>query len=124
MQKFSRQRAEVLEVVRENLIHPTADEVYQLAREKNPTISLGTVYRNLNNLAEEGEIKKIPMPDGKCRFDGNTNEHYHAICQGCGRVTDFDFDLSALRENLKSQNMFDLKGYEFVAYGMCGDCLK
>ncbi len=122
MQKFSRQRAEVLEVVRENLIHPTADEVYHLAREKNPHISLGTVYRNLNNLADDGEILKIHMPDGKCRFDGNIHEHYHAICQGCGRVTDFDFDLSALRGNLKSQNMFDLKGYEFVAYGMCGEC--
>lgn len=124
MKKFSKQRQEVLKTVRENLIHPTADEVYRLTREKDPSISLGTVYRNLNGLAEEGEIRRLPMPDGKCRFDGRTDDHCHAICRSCGKVIDFSVDLSTLGCKLKEENQFRLSGYEFVAYGFCAECQK
>ena len=58
-------------------MHPTADMVYLHVKETFPNISLGTVYRNLNLLADMGEIIKIPTPDGADRFDGCTKPHYH-----------------------------------------------
>ena len=68
--------------------------VYLHVKEEFPNISLGTVYRNLNLLADIGEITKIPTPDGGDRFDGRTDSHYHVICSGCGNV--FDLELSGL----------------------------
>ena len=57
-----------------------------------PRISLGTVYRNLNLLADIGEITKITTPDGGDRFDAVTNPHYHVICTSCGRVIDLEME--------------------------------
>src|SRR5262249_59374589 len=68
--------------------HPTADWVYRQARRRLPRISLGTVYRNLKRLAEEGLIREIHAGGHPARFDGNTGRHYHIRCLGCGRVND------------------------------------
>ena len=84
--KYSKQRASILEYLSGTHSHPTADMVYLHVKEEFPNISLGTVYRNLNLLADIGEITKIPTPDGGDRFDGRTDSHYHVICSGCGNV--------------------------------------
>ena len=76
---YSKQRELVLQAVLENPIHPTADGVYQQVRQQNPRISLGTVYRNLNFLAEMGMIRKISMPVGSDRFDGRLDQHDHMV---------------------------------------------
>ena len=93
---YSKQRELILQTVLQNPIHPTADQVYNQVRRQNPKISLGTVYRNLNFLAEMGKIKKISMPVGSDRFDGRLDEHYHAACACCGQV--FDLEWEALRQ--------------------------
>jgi len=58
-----------------NYSHPTADEVYEMARKGNPNISRGTVYRNLNLLAENGEIARLNMPIGPDHYDCQTPHH-------------------------------------------------
>lgn len=90
--KFSRQRAAIKEFLLQTKEHPTADIVYLNIRKYHPNISLGTVYRNLNLLAEQGEILKINCSDGSDRFDGNPNPHYHFICKDCGRVLDLEME--------------------------------
>ena len=94
--KYSKQRELILQTVTQNPIHPTADAVYEQVRRENPKISLGTVYRNLNFLSELGILRKIPMPVGSDRFDGRLDEHYHMICDCCGRV--FDVECDSLQE--------------------------
>jgi Fur family transcriptional regulator, ferric uptake regulator len=84
--RMTSQRRIILEELRKTKTHPTADELYVVARKRLPKISLGTVYRNLDQLAESGEILKLEMCGCQKRFDGNTHEHFHARCQGCGRV--------------------------------------
>ena len=64
--KYSRQRELILETVMENPVHPTADTVYAMVREQEPNISLGTVYRNLNLLAEQGILRRIPIRTTIC----------------------------------------------------------
>ena len=71
--KYSRQRESILQYLSATHSHPTADMVYMHVKEEFPNISLGTVYRNLNLLADIGEIIKIPTPDGGDRFDGISN---------------------------------------------------
>ena len=82
----------VLNAVKGMKSHPTADQVYNLISKDYPSIGKGTVYRNLNILAESGEIKKIEIPDGADRFDFNTSEHYHSQCIECKSVFDVNFD--------------------------------
>ena len=70
--KYSRQRASIKKYLMSTTEHPTADTVYLHVREEFPHISLGTVYRNLNLLADTGEAVKISTPNGGDRFDGCT----------------------------------------------------
>ena len=80
------------ELIRNNLTHrtdhPTADMVYQSIREELPNISLGTVYRNLRFLVDQGDALSLKLGDGKEHFDGNVNPHFHFICTQCGCVDD------------------------------------
>lgn len=120
---YSRQRELVLQAVLEHPVHPTANTVYQLARRKDPKISLGTVYRNLNFLSEMGLLRKISMPVGSDRFDGRLDEHYHMACTCCGRV--FDVECEALRgfdrEILAGQG-FEVREHHLLLTGVCREC--
>lgn len=82
------QRKLILDLMTENYTHPTADEIYELAREREPRISRGTVYRNLGFLCESGEILKINVPDGADHYDSTLREHYHFCCKNCGKMWD------------------------------------
>ena len=105
--------------------HPTADAIYRLVIQHYPSISRGTVYRNLNVLAEQGMIAKIHLPDGLDHFDCHTNKHYHMRCTQCGKV--FDINLPELEERINQVNSpdgFVLEGHDIVFTGRCPDCNK
>ena len=86
--KHSRQRDSILQFLMTRKDHPTADIIYMNVRQRNPSISLGTVYRNLTLLAENGEIKRLNMGDGVDHFDADTSPHYHLFCEKCGGVVE------------------------------------
>ena len=84
------QRRLVLETVHE-LMHPDAEQVYERVAAKKPNISKATVYRNLNLLAEEGEIGRVRTAAGADRFDRDAYRHCHFRCRACGKVFDAPF---------------------------------
>lgn len=86
--RMTRQRMVILEELKKVRTHPTADELYALVRARLPRISLGTVYRNLDFLAENGEILKLEAAGSIRRFDGDLRPHQHIRCTLCGRVGD------------------------------------
>ncbi len=86
--RMTKQRSIILEELRKTKTHPTADELYGIVRKHMPRISLGTVYRNLDLLAETGEIIKLESAGSIKRFDGDTSWHQHVRCVHCGRVGD------------------------------------
>ncbi len=88
IQRRSVQRDAVLAAVSQEGFHPTADDVLAKVREDLPNVSLGTVYRNLDQLCEAGIIWKLPVSDGPCRYEGNPERHLHAMCPLCGSVRD------------------------------------
>ena len=89
-QRYSQQRERIYQAVRDSREHPTAQMVYDALREESPKLSLGTVYRDLNQLAEAGELSRIALPDGSCRFDGTLHGHSHIVCERCGAVEDVE----------------------------------
>ena len=127
---YSRQRNVIMEIMKNTYAHPTADEVYEQAVKKMPGMGIATVYRNLNQLAEAGEIVRIPIEDGKDRFDGQLEPHYHMLCKECGSLVDLHSDSEEI-EKLKSimAEAFKLKpdDIEFapiVLRGICDKCSK
>ena len=86
--KYSRQRESILNALNEKLDHPTAEMVYNCVKQEQPNISLGTVYRNLNQLVEQGTLRRIATPVSGDRFDIRVDPHAHLLCTCCGRVLD------------------------------------
>lgn len=124
VRKFSRQRQSILEYLMQTTAHPTAETVYLHVREQYPNISLGTVYRNLNLLAEEGKIVRLTY-GGSERFDGNLKPHNHFICKTCGNV--LDLEISSLEHiNTLAGVGFGgrVEGHIIYFYGVCEECLK
>lgn len=125
--KFSRQRAAILSFLQSRKDHPTAELVYSNVKEDFPNISLGTVYRNLNQLAKAGMIAKHSFGDlGIDHFDYNTNPHQHFVCSCCSAVIDLPMeenDFSFIDE--KAAKGFDglIQGHRLYFCGICRDCL-
>ena len=86
--RYSHQRELILNAVKRVKTHPTADMVYDSLRAENPSLSLGTVYRNLNLLALNGDITPIYTGDNKVHYDGDTKPHCHFVCKGCNKIID------------------------------------
>lgn len=124
MAKYSRQRECILKNLQSRRDHPTADMVYESVQVEEPNISLGTVYRNLSFLAENGQILKISTGIGPDHFDGFTEAHNHFVCRKCGRVLDLDYvaDEKIIADASKNFNG-EIKGYDLQFYGICEDCL-
>lgn len=123
--KYSKQRELVLKTLRENVIHPTADEVYQLARKEMPELSLATVYRNLNQLAGLGMIRKIEGLNGSVHYDHNLCNHYHFICTKCNKVYDVPYDIApGLADQVTAKTGLNVESYDISFKGICPDCIK
>lgn len=121
----TKQKELVLNAVNCLMCHATADEVYSYIKEKYPSISKGTVYRNLNVLAEEGKIKRIELPNEADRFDHTVDSHYHIKCIKCGKVYDVRRDdiLNPI-DLVKNKNGFDYMDCNIVFKGICPNCKK
>ena len=124
MAKYSRHRECILKNLQSRRDHPTADMVYESVQVEEPNISLGTVYRNLSFLAENGQILKISTGIGPDHFDGFTEAHNHFVCRKCGRVLDLDYvaDEKIIADASKNFNG-EIEGYDLQFYGTCEDCL-
>ena len=120
--RYSRQREIVYGVLNGNKTHPTADAVYETAREKEPNISLGTVYRNLKMLADEGKIITLETRDKKIHYDADVSLHEHFLCDECGKIYDL-FRVTDGRDKLAEEG-FLVTDAKTIYYGICPECLK
>jgi Fur family ferric uptake transcriptional regulator len=102
--------------------HPTADEVYTAVKKDLPAISLATVYRNLNQLAEQGVILKLDV-NGEFRFDGDVCNHQHCVCRKCGRISDvFQKDISDYALSRLKVRGFRPECVGVMFKGLCNSC--
>lgn len=117
------QRTLILETIRNLKNHPTADEVYETIVNDHPNISRGTVYRNLNQLSEDGIIKRIPIPGAAEHFDHLVHNHYHARCLDCGNIYDVQMEnLPVLEDLITDKKGFVFTGYDILFKGTCHHC--
>ncbi len=123
MKNFSRQREEIIRVLRSTDTHPTAAWVYSKVKEAIPNISLGTVYRNLAALSVSGEILSLSVGDGFEHFDGNAAPHAHLHCRSCGKIFDAPVHGDPLADIARA-NGFEPETSIYIEYGVCEKCKK
>lgn len=121
MRNYSKQREAIIEVLRENRVHPTAKQVYELVRQKIPNISLGTVYRNLSELSVDGTILSLSVNDGFEHFDGDSTPHWHLHCRRCGKITDVPMGTDVLPK-AADEIGFTAETFCCVVNGYCAEC--
>ena len=122
---YSRQREEIFETLKENVVHPSAEYIYEVLKKTDNKISLATVYRNLNKLAQCGKIKKIDGLEEKAHFDHNTFEHYHFICEKCGKIYDVANHIAPeIIAKTQEATGFEIKKHDVVFQGICLECKK
>ena len=117
------QRQIILEALQTLHRHPTAEEVYQAVHDKHPSISKATVYRNLQQFAEKGEIAPVLIPGSPMRFDDRLCQHYHFHCSHCGQVMDVDIDyLTHINQAVRERYGFIVDQHDVVFKGVCAKC--
>ena len=120
IERKSKQRDAIVAEIKSRYDHPTAMELYLSVREKIPNLSLGTLYRNLSQLEQCGQIIKIP--DGtQDRFDGNPHPHAHFKCNCCGKVYDV-MSIENYSFDCKDENVGQIYGYSLMLFGRCKGC--
>ena len=120
LRRYSRQRERIYQAVHASWEHPSAQMVYDLLREELPRLSLGTVYRNLHQMAQEGMLQELEGPTA--RFDACLAPHAHIRCTCCGRV----MDLSAREEPAPVRSAaeagWQVERYSLMLEGICPAC--
>ena len=117
---MTRQRAVILEVLRSDKRHHTAEEIFDLAKERMPTISRATVYNNLHALESECFIRRISGDGGPDRYDNSFIPHGHLLCTVCGGV--FDIDVPDIDGILAECIGLPPESYELKVRSCCPDC--
>lgn len=118
----SKQKDIVYTTLCENLIHPTADELYSILMKKQADVGVATVYRNLSKLSSQGKVRKITGLDGVSHYDSRLEAHYHFICEGCGCIK--DIEINELGFACKAERLKDCKisSVDIVLRGYCNIC--
>jgi Fur family transcriptional regulator, ferric uptake regulator len=125
MMRLTTQRQIILEELSKVKTHPTASELYDMVRKRLPRIGLGTVYRNLDLMAENGMILKLEVGGTQKRFDASTHTHYHIRCANCGRVDDMDTPvLENLVKKAAESSSYKVLGHHVEFTGICPACQK
>lgn len=113
------------ELKRAKNYHPTACELYELMRKRLPRIGLGTVYRNLELLAEGGVIVKLEVGGSQKRFDADTEPHYHIRCAHCNKVENIDVDVfQDIVEAAAKKTNYNIIGHHIEFFGECPECQR
>ena len=118
--RFSHQRERIYAIVRSSHSHPTAEMVYQQLKAEMPRLSLGTVYRNLRQMAEEGRLVELDGP--VARFDAATIPHTHFRCTDCGAVLDLDLPYDPALDARAAEQGWTVTGHSLCFTGLCPQC--
>jgi Fur family peroxide stress response transcriptional regulator len=121
--RMTPQRHAILAFLLNTLTHPTADEIYKALAPSYPSMSVATVYNNLKVYIELGLVREMTYGDHSSRFDADMSDHYHALCEDCGKLVDFTYKpLNDLEITAGIETGFLIKSHRVEVYGLCAEC--
>ncbi len=124
--RVTNQRALLLEIIRQGEGHLDAFELYRRAREKQPRLSLSTVYRALQQFKNLGLVEEVHFDESHHHYEVKPPAgHHHLVCLGCGRVIEFNYPLARqVKRNVPEARDFDIRGTEIRMSGYCSRCRR
>ena len=123
--KITHQRLEIFKELLKSNDHPTVEKLYHRLQPKLPTISLDTVYRTLTTLELHGFVARVETGESQARFEGKMEEHHHAICKKCGKITDFFWKFPAeavIPDEILKWGKISKKST--TLHGLCRQCMQ
>jgi Fe2+ or Zn2+ uptake regulation protein len=121
--RSSNQRSLVHQIVESAHDHPTAQAVFERARKRIPSISLGTVYRNLQLLVKQGLLTERKVDNQPARYEANRCRHYHICCSRCGALEDLSVPYQEVLDRRVQETVgYKLQGHRMEFYGICPQC--
>ena len=124
IRKNSKKRQALLEALCHSHEHPTAEMLYNQLKPEFPELSLGTVYRNLGVLEQEGLVTKVGHVNGQERYDAVVEPHPHFVCKSCHGVMDLELPdtVSGMFDEIGNRFMCAPEGYSLTINGLCPNC--
>ncbi len=120
IRRYSKQRQKIFELIKMSRSHPTAQWLYGALKKVAPSISLGTVYRNIHILVEEGKITGRAYGGGTEHYDAIRDVHYHFICSSCGAVSDFPMPVKeVITREAQKISTHSISGHTIQFHGIC-----
>ena len=122
----TQQRQAILDAIENHGGHLTAEEVYKIVKRRRPLLSLGTVYRNLRVLAEQGSVRELDFGMAITYFETVKDTHYHLVCRVCGSISDLEMELERklmrLVERSSDIGGFQIEQHRLDFVGVCNSC--
>ena len=103
-------------------IHMSIEELYDAIRKKFPSISLATVYKNINAMMEQDFILEVKVPGQKSKYELAKQPHSHVVCQKCGKVEDITLDLTHVTQKAANLTRYQIKQNSLILSGICPSC--
>lgn len=123
--RYSKQRETIYQVLKEDNSHPNVDTIYMNVKKIIPDISLGTVYRNLNLLADHKQILRLDVGDGVIHYDARIDPHFHFVCDECSQIYDMMIDedlISSFIDKVAELCHHQITSAEIIFHGVCHHC--
>lgn len=113
----------------------SAQDMYQLLRDEGCNIGLATIYRQLNDLADQGVLDTVQLHSqqlfrlcdgrqGREHSEGSDHHHHHLICQKCNKTIEIDAPYEAWLERLANEHHFVVTSHTFEVFGLCDQCVQ
>lgn len=121
--KVTPQRIAIVEELYNNG-HMNIDDLYKKLLEKFPTISLATIYKNVNAMIEKVFLSEVKIPNSKSVYELTKSEHAHLVCDECGKIEDITLDVSSVLNEVETSSSFRVSNTNIVFSGLCSCCTK
>lgn len=102
--------------------HMNIDELYKKLLEKFPSISLATIYKNVNAMVERVFLNEVKIPEAKSVYELAKEAHSHLVCSSCGKIEDITIDTSILQNSIKDKSSFQVENIDVIFTGICKLC--
>ncbi|QKF73589.1 peroxide stress transcriptional regulator PerR [Aliarcobacter faecis] len=104
--------------------HMNIDELYKKLLDRFPSVSLATIYKNVNSMLEKTFLSEVKIPNAKSVYELVKTEHAHLVCKECGFIEDIMLDSSDIIEQVSKINNFKIDSTDIVLSGTCKKCCK
>ena len=121
--KATPQRLAIIDII-ETHGHINIDTLYEEVKKRFNSISLATIYKNINSMIDNLLLAEVKLPNRKSVYEVIKSEHSHLLCKDCGRVIDIEIDTSHMVKDISLKYNFDINGSDVVLFGRCGSCRK